>query len=557
MFFTLCTKCSICYKHKIKFHCLDPIIYNNSRQLEQPVEVSVQLRRPSDGAVSESRAFEFIPLDAGRAYWSAKRLKTNYSVFSQILSRDQAVRQGGAQLGQTELRHKLPLGRAPVMAGLFTETGEPDPGPTRLRPVAMPGGGPASSLQPLPAQTDTEPVLALAAQPVPARAALPPLASPPGNVRPTSDLSLLSELSGFTQCDAASLATRQSVGEILSLADMSVYSGDTAALDSLSVSTLLQEPAGPGLDVKLEPELGREPAAHLGSLTSVATVREVKPDPASGPAANSIVELAKSATPPIESLDMDIGQIYDDVMQCVYDDVDVKYDDMNLLTEQTEAPAPVPPLRRRGLSVDQGVEKPLPITPRNNIISKLAEKKNVLLTAREKELEKKRLIDEQRKREKEEQEEQRRKEREEKERKRQEEREAKRLEEEQKRAQKKKEDEEKKAKQDEEQKMKTSLFQRLFQRSQSRPGEVADCLEEGAVGEAEEAGNCPPPVPPHQTLATQQSLENQLSDLEQLIQSGELERLDSVVSEFASQFPPEAGSGDCPELTRQQPQVPS
>ena len=57
-------------------------------QIEAPVQVNIQLRRPSDGAVSESRSFEFIPLDAGRAYWSAKRLKTNYSVFNQLLTRE-------------------------------------------------------------------------------------------------------------------------------------------------------------------------------------------------------------------------------------------------------------------------------------------------------------------------------------------------------------------------------------------------------------------------------------------------------------------------------------
>jgi len=67
----------------------------------------------------------------------------------------------------------------------------------------------------------------------------------------------------------------------------------------------------------------------------------------------------------------------------------------------------------------------------------------------------------------------------------------------------------------------------------------------------------PPPVPPHQAappLATQISIENQLTDLEQLIQSGELERLDSVVTEFTSQFPPESGENiNCSEINQSQP----
>ena len=51
-------------------------------QIDQPVKVRIQLRRPSDGAVSESRNFEFLPLDSGRNFWTTKRLKTNYNIFN-------------------------------------------------------------------------------------------------------------------------------------------------------------------------------------------------------------------------------------------------------------------------------------------------------------------------------------------------------------------------------------------------------------------------------------------------------------------------------------------
>ena len=33
---------------------------------------------------------------------------------------------------------------------------------------------------------------------------------------------------------------------------------------------------------------------------------------------------------PIEPMELDLGEIYDDVLQCVYDDVDVKYDDIQV-----------------------------------------------------------------------------------------------------------------------------------------------------------------------------------------------------------------------------------
>merc|ERR1711953_1355382 len=79
----------------------------------------------------------------------------------------------------------------------------------------------------------------------------------------------------------------------------------------------------------------------------------------------------------------DLGQIYDDVMQCVYDDVDVKYDDLVQLGDASEAP--VPPPRLRLGSVDAGVEKPLPGVPRNMIISKKEERKRGKRKRKEKE----------------------------------------------------------------------------------------------------------------------------------------------------------------------------
>ena len=273
-------------------------------------------------------------------------------------------------------------------------------------------------------------------------------------------MSIMSDFSSLTQCDNLSLATRQSVNDILSLADVSVYSGDTLGLDTASVTTLLlQPPAQPqaGLEVKEEPleaaTLLSSASAGLGSLTSVATVKENKPQQQQAAPASfapmDVADLESPGSAALDTLDLDIGQIYDDVMQCVYDDVDIKYDDVEILADQP----PVPPLRKKDVSIEPpDMDKPLPAAPRNNILTKLTEKKNELMTAREKELEKKR-------KEKEEVEEQRRKEREEKERKKKEEKEA-----------KKKEEEEKKAKL-EEQKIKSSLFQRLFQRSQSRPSE--------------------------------------------------------------------------------------
>merc|ERR1739838_64532 len=116
--------------------------------------------------------------------------------------------------------------------------------------------------------------------------------------------------------------------------------------------------------------------------------------------------------------------------------------------------------------------------------------------------------------------------------------------EEQKKAAKKREEEEKKAKLEDEAKLKQSLFQRLFQRSQSR-------TEQEEADSTVEIHNLPPPIPPHAKPASTNSASlsemdaAQLGDLEQIIEGNSLEgpadlqRLDSLVTEFTSQFPPE------------------
>merc|ERR1719367_524845 len=452
------------------------------------------------------------------------------------------------------------------MAGVFTgEGGEEVPQRQQLRPVAMPGGAPP----PLPtSQPSIEPV---AQEPPPGPAPQVPVRSPlrssiltgvydpmPTPNRPISDLSIMSDFSTLTGGgDNISIATRQSVNEILSLAEGSVFSdADTINLDSISVNSMLNVPGAGMCEVKEEPMEHVAPSGGsfheslrhpMGSLTSVATVKEVLPDPAPSSLPQMQVQPVQdptstnTTTPLPMDITEDLGQIYDDVMQCVYDDVDVKYDDLVQLGDASEAP--VPPPRLRLSSVDAGVEKPLPGVPRNKIISKIEEKKNEIILQREKEAEKKRQLEDQKRKEREALEEQKRLEREEKERKKLEEKEKKRQEEEQKKAAKKREEEEKKAKLEDEAKLKQSLFQRLFQRSQSRTEqEEADSTVD----------NLPPPIPPHAKSASGNNSAqlsemdaSQLGDIEHIIEGNsmegpaDLQRLDSLVTEFTSQFPPE------------------
>jgi c-Rel proto-oncogene protein len=71
--------------HKQYGICFRTPRYHNL-EAEENISARVQLRRPSDGAISESRSFEFTPIDGGRGFWAAKRMKTNYAVFNNILT---------------------------------------------------------------------------------------------------------------------------------------------------------------------------------------------------------------------------------------------------------------------------------------------------------------------------------------------------------------------------------------------------------------------------------------------------------------------------------------
>lgn len=117
----------------------------------------------------------------------------------------------------------------------------------------------------------------------------------------------------------------------------------------------------------------------------------------------------------------------------------------------------------------------------------------------------------------------------------------------------------------------SSLFQRVFHRSKSQ-SELAQCGSDGNANPAELAAGgaaAAPPVPQHQSnldlsLSTRHSVvapavsanetsldslngneptEADLSDLQDFLDSGNLDHLDNMVSEFAKQYLPETGEG--------------
>lgn len=76
------------------------------------MKVYIQLQRPSDKTTSESRQFEYLPLDSGRPFLSFKRLKQSYGPFTRILGLDSCylgLENGTVSASDDEdLKRKLP-----------------------------------------------------------------------------------------------------------------------------------------------------------------------------------------------------------------------------------------------------------------------------------------------------------------------------------------------------------------------------------------------------------------------------------------------------------------
>lgn len=97
--------------------------------IDKPVKVWVQLRRPSDGAVSESVPFQFVPLDSGRAtFWSLRRAlskKGDYNTFSNILTVNSAILTGNRSVASPEPQKRKLEALTPLVLDEFTESKKP------------------------------------------------------------------------------------------------------------------------------------------------------------------------------------------------------------------------------------------------------------------------------------------------------------------------------------------------------------------------------------------------------------------------------------------------
>ena len=178
---------------------------------------------------------------------------------------------------------------------------------------------------------------------------VPPKAAPV-NLRPISDISDISSVSSV-----ATTVTGRSVNDLLSLAaedDMD----DDGRRESLFSN--FEIPSQPNENISIQQLMmttstssGQRPTvqqpSHVVQVNPVA-LAEVKP-----------VKLEDIVKDESEPMDLDVNTLYDDVLQCVYDDVDIKYDTVQLMIE--EATPPVPPARKQ--RPPESISRPAPPTP--------------------------------------------------------------------------------------------------------------------------------------------------------------------------------------------------
>ena len=354
-------------------------------EIEDNVQVQIQLRRPSDKALSDPRHFDFTPIQLNNL--AAKRRKTNYKVFNSILSCNDLLSRT-PQPPATEATH--------------------DPLRSRKRTSSSSLMSPDSTLMPLQPSLEkgqmTQPIQLVHAT------TFPPPPSP--------------------------LKT--------------VVSSTCATPD-------LPPPPTPLLPMELE---------------------EVKPPP-------------KAATINLQLLDgknevhMEEEESYDEVVPCLYDDVDVKYDGVEF--------TPLPPVRKKPvintvpstpvstLLLEEHCSKPLPSTPskKPSLISKLKPKAKAKPAKEEAPGE------------------------------------------------------------NNANRPSASIFQRLFHRSKSGESPASPSATVAAAA----TDHTPPPPPPHHSIRDDNGNEevviddSQMKELQDFLDhEGNLDNLDTMVNEFANEY---------------------
>ena len=382
----------------------------------------MQLRRPSDGAISDPRPFEFLPLDGGRGFWAAKRMKTNYNIFSNILAIGNQPRLATTSMevdgeDQQPTRRKVP---SASNSPLLTSPGFSPriPAPNSLASVQV---IPASGVPPPPPPPPPPPLPAIPSSQVLQRSSAGyfddrPLRVPPKgaavNLRP---ISAASDVSSVSSASTGTTVTGRSINDILSLADgaddderrresvLSDFDIPSSPTENVSIQQLMmtssanlrqqlsqqqqlqllanhlaagQQPQVVAVVQQPHAAVAQQPSAVMviqqpaqqqqQQLQLQQRLQQLQPLAVQPPAKTAqLVKPVLLADKPvkheevkteIELMDIDA---YDEVLQIVYDDVDTKYDVVQLAAPETTPP--VPPVRRQRTA--ESLTRPAPPTP--------------------------------------------------------------------------------------------------------------------------------------------------------------------------------------------------
>ena len=306
--------------HKQYGICFRTPRYHNL-EVEQNIAVKMQLRRPSDGAVSDSRSFEFTPINGGR-FWASKRLKSNYSLFNNILTSEPSftvVSTSGISVQSDTLRRKIPTNSQAA-----SSNGLASPDSTMHHIVVQP---PASSLGQI-----TQPIQLVHASNFP---------PPPSPVK------------GIATTSAAPPVTCQTP--------------DLPPPPTPLFEEAAKSPPPRAANMNLRPISD----AHRYQDCELMTVTPTPSNEEGGGSNNMNV----TTTVDMTHKDDVNNDVYDEVIPIVYDDVDTKYDGMDFSGEP-----PAPPIRKRLPSMVANTVPPTPIEEPNRPLPQTPSKRPSLMS---------------------------------------------------------------------------------------------------------------------------------------------------------------------------------
>jgi len=347
-------------------------------EVSQSVKANIQLYRPSDGATSLPRNFYFLPIE-GPSHSKPKRLKTD--ITEMLLDKrhlsTKALNGGGGSLDSPSIFYiPTPNGLPASAAGSINAGIIAMPGSTSSQPLSTPNvlpnefnnnfTNPLANISSVKYEP-TMPASLTNVQPF-------PVVPPPGQQQPTYLLGSNSKVS-----PTQTLPTMQVV-------QTNTINPNGVANDS-SIQTPIQQYQAqipqPSLQQEQHKDQDMKNVASISCLPMVDTTsgwnqemsNNILTDNIAAPHQTLVPSEVQHTNekPPINdpvspATDIDIGELYDDVMQCVYDDVQADEDAIDLIFDKPPTPPErikscQPVVEQTSTLLPESIERPLPEKP--------------------------------------------------------------------------------------------------------------------------------------------------------------------------------------------------